>query len=98
MHLKIAWQTGHSFLQPKQDQRDAAFELPCDSSPKLNINSTRYFVICSNFAFREEKIKCYRFCCSLQKWSALLCIARVRSFILLRSIWYSLKIKNLPEE
>lgn len=57
MHLKIAWQTGHSFLQPKQDQRDAAFELPCDSSPKLNINSTRYFVICSNFAFREEKRK-----------------------------------------
>lgn len=40
MHLKIAWQTGHSFSQPKQDQRDADHELPCDLSPKPNINST----------------------------------------------------------
>lgn len=56
MHLKIAWQTGHTFLQPKQDQRDADFELPSDSSPKPNINSTQYLIICSDFALKEEKI------------------------------------------
>lgn len=38
------------------------------------------------------------FCCSLQNWSTLLCIGMVRSFLILRSIWYSLKIKNIPEE
>lgn len=77
MDLKIAWQTGCSFLQPKQDQRDADFELPCDSSPKLNINSTEYFVICSNFAFKEEKIMC-----GCQIGSAAHCKSGVLCFVL----------------
>jgi len=50
-----------------------------------------------------EKKKIYvwvldTFCCLLEKWSTLICIGIVRSFLILRSIWYSLNIKNIPEE
>lgn len=81
--------------------RDADREPPYESSPKPNINNALCFVICSNFAFTEEKIYARvldMFCCLLEKWSTLLCIGMVRSFLILRSIWYSLNIKNIPEE
>lgn len=82
-------------------ERDADHELPYDPSPKPNINSALCFVICSNFAFREDKVYVRvldMFCCWLAKRSSLLCTAVVRSLLVLRSIWYSLNIKNIPEE
>lgn len=67
-------------------------ELPYDSSPKPNV-SALCFVVCSNFAFREERIhvRVLDMFCLLQKWSPLLCVAMVGSFLILKPIWYSFK-------